>query len=58
MQNTTTTFQWNFDSQRFLYTCNGIEKIRNGEADMINFGRLYISNPDLAERIIKECPVN
>ena len=36
----------------------GLEKIRNEEADMISFGRLYISNPDLAERIIKKYPVN
>lgn len=37
---------------------SGIEKIRKGEADMISFGRLYISNPDLAERIIKGQEVN
>ena len=36
----------NFDDK------NGLEKIKNGEADMVSFGRLYISNPDLAERLI------
>lgn len=31
----------------------GIKAIRQGWADMVSFGRLYISNPDLAERLIK-----
>lgn len=30
----------------------GLEKIRAGHCDAVNFGKLYISNPDLAERII------
>jgi N-ethylmaleimide reductase len=30
----------------------GIALIRRGDADMVSFGRLYIGNPDLAERII------
>ncbi len=25
---------------------SGLEKIRSGNADMISFGKLYISNPD------------
>lgn len=31
---------------------SGIALIRNGDADMVSFGRLYINNADLAERII------
>ncbi len=31
----------------------GIAQIQSGNADMISFGRLYISNPDLAERLIE-----
>lgn len=31
----------------------GIEKIRDGKCDLASFGKLYVSNPDLAERIIK-----
>lgn len=30
----------------------GLQFIRDGWADLISFGRLYISNPDLAERIL------
>ena len=36
----------------------GLEFLKNGWADMISFGRLYISNPDLAERLIKNQPLN
>lgn len=36
----------------------GIEKIRSGLCDAISFGRLYISNPDLAERIINGWELN
>lgn len=36
----------------------GIFAIRNGWADMISFGRLYISNPDLAERILQGQKIN
>lgn len=36
----------------------GLEYVRNGWADMISFGRLYISNPDLAERIAKGQELN
>lgn len=31
----------------------GLEAIKNGWADLISFGRLYVSTPDLAERIAK-----
>jgi 2,4-dienoyl-CoA reductase-like NADH-dependent reductase (Old Yellow Enzyme family) len=27
--------------------------MKTGNADMVSFGRLYISNPDLAERLIE-----
>ena len=36
----------------------GLAKIRSGECDAISFGRLYISNPDLAERILNGWEVN
>lgn len=31
----------------------GLQKIRDGLCDTISFGKLYISNPDLAERILQ-----
>lgn len=36
----------------------GLAKMRAGLCDAISFGRLYISNPDLAERIVNNWPVN
>lgn len=30
----------------------GLTKMREGTCDAVSFGRLYISNPDLAERIV------
>mmetsp|Transcript_22289 Transcript_22289/g.19135 ORF Transcript_22289/g.19135 Transcript_22289/m.19135 type:complete len:235 (-) Transcript_22289:132-836(-) len=35
-----------------------LEKIRAGEADCVTFGRLFISNPDLVDRIKNEWPLN
>jgi N-ethylmaleimide reductase len=35
-----------------------IERVDNGDADMIAFGRPYISNPDLAERLINNYELN
>lgn len=35
----------------------GIAKIRSGECDAISFGQFYVSNPDLAVRIIDNYPV-
>ena len=32
--------------------------IANGQADAVAFGRLYISNPDLAERLAQQAPLN
>lgn len=32
--------------------------VRSGAADMISFGRLYISNPDLVERFQNNWPIN
>ena len=37
---------------------SGLKKIREGSCDGVSFGKLYISNPDLAERIIKGNPLN
>jgi 2,4-dienoyl-CoA reductase-like NADH-dependent reductase (Old Yellow Enzyme family) len=37
---------------------NGLKKIREGSCDAVSFGKLYISNPDLAERIIRGNPLN
>ena len=36
----------------------GINRIRSGIADAISFGTLYISNPDLAERILNGWELN
>jgi 2,4-dienoyl-CoA reductase-like NADH-dependent reductase (Old Yellow Enzyme family) len=32
--------------------------VRSGAADLVSFGRLYISNPDLAERFQNDWPLN
>jgi len=37
---------------------SGLKKIREGSCDAVSFGKLYIANPDLAERIIKGHPLN
>lgn len=37
---------------------SGEAAIANGEADLIAYGRLYISNPDLAERFAQNAPLN
>jgi 2,4-dienoyl-CoA reductase-like NADH-dependent reductase (Old Yellow Enzyme family) len=42
----------NYDSEQ------GAEALKAGLADAIVFGRLYISNPDLAERLIKNEELN
>lgn len=34
------------------------EAVRSGRADMVSFGRLYIANPDLAERFRRDAPLN
>jgi len=36
----------------------GLQKIRNGEADLVSFGRYFISNPDLVDRIKNNWPLN
>ena len=36
----------------------GLEKLQRGEADAMSFGRLAISNPDLAARLINAHPLN
>lgn len=35
----------------------GLKKLQSGTCDAVSFGRLYISNPDLAERIIHGYPI-
>jgi N-ethylmaleimide reductase len=42
----------NYDRARAL------EARRRNSADMISFGRLYIANPDLAERFRRDAPLN
>jgi N-ethylmaleimide reductase len=37
---------------------NAMEVVAKGEADAVVFGRYYISNPDLAERLQKNLPLN
>jgi len=34
------------------------QAVQTGRADMVSFGRLYIANPDLAERFRKSAPLN
>ena len=36
----------------------GIQKIRDGKCDLASFGKWYVSNPDLAERILADQEVN
>ncbi len=36
----------------------GADLIAKGEADAVSFGRLYIANPDLAQRIRTGAPLN
>lgn len=35
-----------------------IEAIASGRADLVSFGRLFIANPDLVERLSKNAPLN
>ncbi|QZZ22035.1 alkene reductase [Leptothermofonsia sichuanensis E412] len=37
---------------------SGNQAIASGDADLIAFGRLYISNPDLVERFAQNAPLN
>jgi N-ethylmaleimide reductase len=37
---------------------NGARLIAEGAGDLVAFGRAYIANPDLAERIRREAPLN
>jgi N-ethylmaleimide reductase len=34
------------------------EAVAQGRADLVAFGRPYIANPDLAERLRKKAPLN
>ena len=60
-------FQWKnlFNSEHTAFFANteygakdGAEALESGLADAIVFGRLYISNPDLAERLINNQELN
>ncbi|HEX4880573.1 MAG TPA: alkene reductase, partial [Limnobacter sp.] len=35
-----------------------IEAVQQGQADAVSFGRLYIANPDLVERLKHDAPMN
>ena len=35
-----------------------IEAIASGRADLVSFGRLFIANPDLVERLRENAPLN
>ena len=37
---------------------SAVAAVAGGSVDMVAFGRLYISNPDLAERLEKDAPLN
>lgn len=49
-------FKGVFVANNNLNPTTGLEIIRAGEAEMVSFGRLYIVNPDFAERIINGHP--
>ncbi|CAO2191708.1 unnamed protein product [Urochloa humidicola] len=36
----------------------GVEAVESGDADLVSFGRLFISNPDLVERFRRDAPLN
>ena len=36
----------------------GIEAIRDGSADLVAYGRLFLANPDLPERFALDAPLN
>ena len=50
-------FKGTFVANNSFTPTTGLEKIRSGNADMISFGKLYIVNPDLAERVIAGNPI-
>lgn len=35
-----------------------IEAVSNGQADAVAFGKLFIANPDLVERLRRDAPLN
>ncbi|KAG6516032.1 hypothetical protein ZIOFF_026479 [Zingiber officinale] len=36
----------------------GVEAVEQGDADLVSYGRLFISNPDLVERFKSDAPLN
>ena len=36
----------------------GIDAIRDGSADLVAYGRLFLANPDLPERYALDAPLN
>ncbi|KAL6647400.1 hypothetical protein ACP70R_014837 [Stipagrostis hirtigluma subsp. patula] len=35
----------------------GVEAVESGDADLVSYGRLFISNPDLVERLRRDAPL-
>ena len=35
-----------------------IEAVSSGHADLVSFGRLFLANPDLVERLLKNATLN
>ena len=35
-----------------------MDVVTSGRADLVSFGRLYIANPDLVERLSRDAPLN
>ena len=35
-----------------------IENVESGKVDLVAFGKLYIANPDLVERLAADAPLN
>ena len=51
-------FGGTFIANDSLFPADGAALITGGEADAVSFGRLYIANPDLVERIRTGAPLN
>lgn len=51
-------FNGAFISNQELTRDTGNQLLENNQADAISFGRLYIANPDLVERLAADAPLN
>ena len=51
-------FTGSFIANQELTKAEGEQLLAENEADAISYGRLYISNPDLVERLAVDAPLN